>query len=225
MSTSMLVAESISAVIWWPTRGSPGAFVSSVVSSSGISGASIGSGDPSGRSVVIDRRTSAGSMSISAATSASSRMSLRLVSRARTTDVPTRTRSFSGTAANARSTSRLRCSAMRLGTSARWSRARSITPASISASRSASPTVTSSSYRPGVSPSTSRSITPACHGWGGGDGRSWLSSPWRRLASTATKGSVEEFGQGRSRSATSRARRCEWSSVGSASRTEYESWW
>ena len=56
ITTSMRSAEWISARTWLPTRGSPGAFVSSVVSSSGMSGCGMTSRLPSGSRPAIARR-------------------------------------------------------------------------------------------------------------------------------------------------------------------------
>ena len=61
MTTSIASAESISASSWFSRPGSPGALVSSVVSSSGMSGSAIGCGVPSGRRSRIACRTSPGS--------------------------------------------------------------------------------------------------------------------------------------------------------------------
>ena len=60
ITTSMRSAEWISVRIWLPTRGSPGALVSSVVSSSGMSGSGIASGRPSGSLPRTLRSTLAG---------------------------------------------------------------------------------------------------------------------------------------------------------------------
>ena len=48
ITTSIESADAISALSSCPTAGSPGALVSTVVSSRGVSGASIGRADPSG---------------------------------------------------------------------------------------------------------------------------------------------------------------------------------
>ncbi len=65
MTTSMRSAESISVRSWLPTRGSPGALVRSVVSSSGMSGSGIASSVPSGRWLSTARRTVPGSTGVS----------------------------------------------------------------------------------------------------------------------------------------------------------------
>ena len=60
MTTSIRSADAISAWIWCPTRGSPGALVRSVVSSSGISGLGISSSCPFGSLRRMARSTLAG---------------------------------------------------------------------------------------------------------------------------------------------------------------------
>ena len=116
ITTSMASAESISASSWLSRPGSPGAFVSSVVSSSGISGSAIGWAVPSGRRSRIACSTSPGSTGasdVSVSTNSASR-----AMRSRATSIPTRTRSLSLTAARDRSIWRLRCSAIRSAASA-----------------------------------------------------------------------------------------------------------
>ena len=60
ITTSMRSAEWISVRSWLPTLGSPGAFVSSVVSSSGMSGSGMLSAEPSGSLALIARSTRPG---------------------------------------------------------------------------------------------------------------------------------------------------------------------
>ncbi len=60
MIRSIRSADAISAATWWPTAGSPGALVRSAESRSGISGASISFGLPSGLSRLTARRTFGG---------------------------------------------------------------------------------------------------------------------------------------------------------------------
>lgn len=65
MTTSMASADSISERSWLHRPGSPGALVSSVVSSSGVIGCSIGLGEPSGLRCWMAWRTCAGSAGVS----------------------------------------------------------------------------------------------------------------------------------------------------------------
>ncbi len=61
MTTSIASADSISERSWFQRFGSPGAFVSNVVSSNGVNGAVIASGVPSGRRPSTACSTVAGS--------------------------------------------------------------------------------------------------------------------------------------------------------------------
>lgn len=122
ITTSIRSADATSARTWLPTLGSPGAFVSNVVSSSRMSGSSMTSAVPSGRRAVIDRNTDPGSTGRSGVRSSerarASTSSARRATRSRATAMATSTRSSSLTPSMARSTTRPRCSATRSATSA-----------------------------------------------------------------------------------------------------------
>ena len=121
ITTSMRSAEGISASTCVPTRGSPGALVSSVVSSSGISGSAIASELPSGSLASTLRSTSAGSTGRSGARPSAAVASMITPTRRRARAVPTATRSFRSSEAIARSSTRERCIARRSAASASWS--------------------------------------------------------------------------------------------------------
>ena len=119
ITTSIASADSISERNWLHNVGSPGAFVSNVVSSNGMSGTPIPAGVPSGLRRSTAWRTAAGSIGIalrSISTSSPSRSSS-----ARATRRPICTRSASPTSSSARSTCRLTCHAIRSDASALFS--------------------------------------------------------------------------------------------------------
>ena len=157
MTTSMRSADSISDRNWFQRFGSPGAFVSRVVSSKGIKGWVMASALPSGRRPRMACSTIAGSTGVTEG-STSTRSPSRSRS-ARATSMATRARSASPTSDSARSISRLRCQAIRSGASAAWSARCSVGRASVRASRRAfSPSVTRTSYSPAGSSSTDRTL-------------------------------------------------------------------
>ena len=149
ITTSRRSADAISATSWLPTRGSPGAFVRTVVSSSGMSGSGIVSLRPSGSRARMACKTAAGATGASSS-AVTSRMVLPISSTSRRASVvATATRSSSVTAARARWITRPRCSAIRSGASAARSGSLAASQRSSRPSnRPWSASVISSSYRP-----------------------------------------------------------------------------
>ncbi len=99
-------AAIVSALTWCPTRGSPGALVSKVVSRSGISGAAIESGFPSGSRPMMLRSNSPATTGRSAARPEASGISRIMSIKRRARSMPTAVRSLSSIAAIAWPTTR-----------------------------------------------------------------------------------------------------------------------
>ena len=113
MTISMRSAESISVKICEPTRGSPGALVSRVVSNNGIVGAARISREPSGLKARIEISSSPTSTGCSTLNSETAVSATILSIKERTSLTPTSTRSLSARSFNARSRTEPKCIANR----------------------------------------------------------------------------------------------------------------